>query len=42
MNTGVQVSGFSADVPMFLAMLSARLQMPVRQDVVSTGHIASL
>ena len=42
MNTGVQVSGFSADVPIFLAMLSARLQMPIPQDVVSTGHIASL
>lgn len=38
---GFDITGFSADVPVFMAMLSAGLDMPVRQDIVFTGHIAS-
>ena len=41
MDTGLNISGFSADVPILLAILSAGLQMAVPEDVVSTGHIAS-
>ncbi|MCX5674668.1 MAG: hypothetical protein NTX87_06635 [Planctomycetota bacterium] len=37
----VSISGFSADAPVFLALMSASLGMPVRQDVVTTGHIGS-
>lgn len=40
-NLGVSVSGFSSDAPVFLALVSAGLKMPLRQDVVTTGHIAS-
>lgn len=39
---GMKISGFSADLPMFLAMLSASLQASLRQDIIATGHIASL
>lgn len=42
MNVGLTVTGFSADVPVFLAMLSALLEISIPQDVVSTGHIASI
>lgn len=35
------VSGFSADLPIFLALLSAALQIPIPNSIVSTGHIAS-
>ena len=38
---GITISGFSADVPVLLAILSASLQLPVSADIVSTGHIAS-
>ena len=38
---GIHVSGFSADVPVLLALLSAALQIPVPDDLASTGHIAS-
>jgi hypothetical protein len=38
---GIRISGYSADVPVFLAMLSAALQIPVPQNIVTTGHIAS-
>ncbi len=38
---GISVSGFSADLPVLLALLSAGLQIPVPEDVVSTGHVAS-
>jgi len=38
---GVEITGFSADVPMLLAMLSAALNMAISNDVVSTGHVAS-
>ncbi len=36
-----RISGFSADVPILLAMLSAGLGIPVPEEIVSTGHIAS-
>jgi len=39
---GLKVAGFSADVSIFLAVLSAALRMPVPQDLVATGHLASL
>jgi len=38
---GVEISGFSADVPLLLAMLSAALNLSIPADVVATGHIAS-
>lgn len=41
MDVGVNIAGFSADLPAFLALLSAALRMPVPQDVVCTGHVAS-
>ena len=41
LDRGVMISGFSADLPVALAMLSEALNIPLRQDVVSTGHIAS-
>ncbi len=36
-----QVSGFSADLPTLLSFLSAALGMPVPDDIICTGHIAS-
>ncbi|MBM3748233.1 MAG: hypothetical protein FJW34_20815 [Acidobacteria bacterium] len=41
LDVGLEISGFSADLPLFLAMLSARLRVPVPQEVMCTGHIAS-
>ena len=41
LKTGLKISGFSADVAVFLALLSVALQLPLPQDVVATGHIAS-
>ncbi|MBN1551692.1 hypothetical protein JW979_09490 [bacterium] len=38
---GLTIEGFSADVPIFLTLLSAALDLPIRQDMVCTGHIAS-
>jgi len=38
---GVEIAGFSADLPILLAFLSTSLQVGIRQDVVSTGHVAS-
>ena len=38
---GLNISGFSADVPILLAILSASLEMSVPEDLVSTGHVAS-
>jgi hypothetical protein len=38
---GLKASGFSADVPAFLALLSAGLSMSLPQDMVATGHVAS-
>jgi len=39
---GLNISGFSADLPIQLAMLSAALQLPIPGDIVTTGHIASV
>ena len=39
---GIEISGFSADLPVLLALLSTSLQVGLRQDIVSTGHVASL
>lgn len=38
---GLEVHGYSADAASLLAFLSAALQLPVPQDVVVTGHVAS-
>lgn len=38
---GLSISGYSADVPVLLALLSAVLRIPLPQDVVTTGHVAS-
>ena len=35
------VSGFSADLAVFLALLSATLDVPMRPGLVATGHLAS-
>jgi predicted ATP-dependent protease len=35
------VQGYSADVPIFLATLSAGLQLPINQSSLFTGHISS-
>jgi hypothetical protein len=39
---GLNIAGFSADVPLFLSMLSASMQASLRRDLIATGHIASL
>jgi len=41
-NIGLDISGYSADLPVLLAMLSAALQLPIPSDIVMTGHIASV
>lgn len=41
-DTGLEVAGYSAELPILLAMLSAALQIPLPQDVVATGHLASI
>jgi len=38
---GVEIAGFSADVPMLLAMLSTTLSLSIANDMVATGHVAS-
>jgi len=40
-DTGLEISGFSAELPVLVAMLSASLELPLSQNAVSTGHIAS-
>ena len=42
MDEGVELSGYSADVALLTAVLSACLGIPIRPGIVSTGHIASL
>ena len=39
---GANISGYSADAAILLALLSAGLQIPVPEDIVATGHIASV
>lgn len=41
MDIGYNVSGYSADLAIFLAILSANLQIPIPDHIVATGHIAS-
>jgi len=41
-NLGVSISGSSADAAVLLAMLTAGLRMPLMDDFVVTGHIASM
>jgi hypothetical protein len=41
-DVGIDVAGFSADTPIFAAMLSTALDIPLAQDVVLTGHMASV
>jgi len=36
-----QVTGFSLDVPALISMISGASGLPLRQDVVATGHVAS-
>ena len=38
---GVRISGSSADVPVFLALLSAALQLPLPRGLASSGQLAS-
>ena len=42
LDLGMHISGFSADISIFLGMLSAGLQIPLTDDIVTTGHIASV
>ena len=37
----LQLSGYSADLPMLLAMISCVLGFPLPLDVLATGHVAS-
>lgn len=39
---GIEINGFSADITLFMALLSAHLQLGLRQDIIATGHISSL
>jgi len=39
---GMEIGGFSADLPVFLALISSACQIALREDIASTGHIASL
>jgi hypothetical protein len=41
LDTAVNVSGFSADLSVFMAMLSAALHIPVTANTLFTGHISS-
>jgi hypothetical protein len=40
-DVGIDVSGLSADVSLFIAILSEALQVAVSSDFLATGHIAS-
>lgn len=42
MDVGIDISGMSADVSVFIAMLSQALQIPVSSEFIATGHIASV
>jgi len=41
LDVGAAVTGFSADTAILLAVLSARLGIAVRQDVMTSGHLSS-
>ncbi|MFW6061988.1 MAG: hypothetical protein ACOC93_04190 [Planctomycetota bacterium] len=38
----VEVAGYSTDLPLSLALLSASLELPIPRDVLATGHLGSL
>ncbi len=42
-SSGIEISlaGYSSDLSIFLALLSSALSLPIRQDIVFTGHIDS-
>ena len=40
-DVGSKISGFSADVPILIAILCASLNIYAQEDIVFTGHIAS-
>lgn len=40
-DVGLSISGYSADTAVLLTLLSAELKMPLGQDIVATGHVAS-
>ncbi len=42
MDVGMSVTGYSADVPVVMSMLSASLEMVVPQNMAFTGHMASV
>ena len=41
LDLGTSISGFSADLAFLLAILSSALRIPVPQNLVVTGHVAS-
>lgn len=41
LDMAVEVNGFSADLSVFIAMLSSALRIPVSANILMTGHIAS-
>jgi hypothetical protein len=38
---GARISGYSMDAAILLAMLSESLGIPIHEDIVTTGHLAS-
>jgi len=36
---GMEIGGFSADLPVFLALISSACQIALREDIASTGHL---
>jgi hypothetical protein len=40
-DNSLQIEGFSAELSIFMAMVSTALQLPIPQDTVMTGHMAS-
>ena len=40
-NGHIRVEGFSADLPVFTAMLAAAMDMPLTDNILTTGHIGS-
>ncbi|MBT62931.1 MAG: hypothetical protein CML13_06930 [Puniceicoccaceae bacterium] len=41
LDAAIRISGFSADLPLTLALLGAALDIPIHGSVFATGHIAS-
>ncbi|MFC1762901.1 hypothetical protein ACFL6U_12590 [Planctomycetota bacterium] len=42
LDIGMRVSGFSADIPMLLSLLSIALELPIPNNMIFTGHVASV